>query len=72
MIDTDKVRKQAKQIMDEFINALPSELNEDFGSERDLQTRMPGKPLKGDFRDRMLKNAPRKNSDFIIAGKKHW
>ncbi len=72
MIDHEKIRKQAKQIMDEFVNSLPSELKDDFGTERDLETRVPGKHLKDGFKERMLKNAPKKNSDFIIAGKKNW
>ncbi len=74
MIDPEFVRKQAKQIMDEFIKALDrvGAIKEEYGLEREDQTRVPGSPDFPGFRERMFKNAPKKNSDFIVMEKKKW
>ncbi len=73
--DQEKIRKQAKAVMDEFIKALDKvgEISGKVGLEREQTTREPtkSKPNK-DFRERMLKNAPKKDGDSIIAEKKSW
>ena len=76
MVDNERIRKQAKNIMDEFISALDrvGDIKNEYGLERDEQTRIPKTPdihVDG-FRERVFKNAPRKNSDYIITDKKHW
>ncbi|MBI2134075.1 hypothetical protein HYU11_05325 [Candidatus Woesearchaeota archaeon] len=75
MTGTDSVRKQAKQIMDDFMNALDrlGEISMEYGLERKEQTRPDPKEQDfPEFRKSILKNAPKKNNDFIIAEKKKW
>ena len=75
MIDMEKIRKQAKQIMDDFIRALNKTegLKNEFGQERKSFTREKAKSEKDtDFRKRMFKNAPKKRDDFIVMEKKNW
>ncbi len=74
-LDEEKIKAQAKGIMDEFIKALDKvgEISGDAGIEREEQTReaKKAKPDK-EFGARMLKNAPRKDDSHIIAEKKSW
>ena len=74
-MDEEKISRQAKMIMDEFLKALDKadELGGEAGLERTEMTR-EGKKTKQnkDFRERMLKNAPRKDTDHIIAERKSW
>ena len=70
-----RLGKQAKAIMDEFVKALGKvgDISGDVGLEREQTTR-EAKQAKADkgFRERMLKNAPKKDSDRIIAERKSW
>ncbi len=74
-MDEEKIKRQAKAIMDEFIKALDKvgQVSGEAGLERDEFERS-GKAGKSDaeFRERMLKNAPRKEGNFIVAEKKSW
>ena len=75
MIDREKIRKQAKYIMDNFIKALDKAegIKQEFGSERKCSMRAEIKKDKDlDFRKRMFKNAPKKNDDFLVMEKKNW
>lgn len=74
MIDHDKVKTEAKKIMDEFMNALDSvgELKEEYGAERATETRVPSKTSFLGFRKAMFRNAKKKNDDYIIMGKREW
>jgi len=75
MIDKEKIKKQAKNIMDNFIKALGKAegIKEEFGSERKASTRKKIKKDKDpDFRKRMFKNAPKKRDDFLVMEKKNW
>jgi len=75
MIDREKIRKQAKHIMDNFIKALDKAegIKESFGSERKDSTRAKIKKDKDpEFRKRMFKNAPKKRDDFLVMEKKNW
>ncbi len=75
MIDREKIRKQAKHIMDNFIKALGKSegIKESFGSERKDSTRLNIKKEKDpEFRERMFKNAPKKRDDFLVMEKKNW
>ena len=71
----DKIKAQAKQIMDEFMAALEKvkDIPEEFGIERTPSMRVPKKPSSDpEFKKRMLKNAPKTKDDCILAEKKHW
>ncbi|MBI2143359.1 hypothetical protein HYU20_03385 [Candidatus Woesearchaeota archaeon] len=74
-IDRERIRKQAKAVMDEFVKALDKigVVSGEVGIERDEQTRA-AKATKQDsiFRERMLGNAPKKDGSHIIAEKKSW
>jgi len=75
MIDKEKIRKQAKRIMDNFIKALDKagDIKEEFGSERKDSMRTEIKKGKDpDFRKRMFMNAPKKKKDFLVMEKKNW
>ncbi len=75
MIDKEKITKQAKNIMNNFIKALDKaeSVKEEFGSERKDSTRTKIKKDKDpDFRKRMFKNAPKKRDDFLVMEKKNW
>ena len=74
--EKDKIRVQAKEIMDNFSKKLSSvkkKIPEPF-VERDEFERTEGKGREPntDFRKRMFDNAPNKNEDFIIAERKKW
>ncbi len=69
----DQIRAQAKKIMDEFTKALEGAADAtEFGTRRDDQTRIPTEEKYPGFKKLILKNAPRKNEDYIIAEKKNW
>lgn len=74
-LDEEKIKKQAKLIMDEFVKALDrvGKISGEIGLEREQTTRegKKSKPDK-DFRERMLKNAPKSENGHIIAEKKGW
>ena len=74
-LDEEKIKKQAKAIMDEFAKALDKvgEISGDAGLEREETTREAeqSRPNK-DFKERILKNAPKKSDGYIVAEKKSW
>jgi len=76
MVDKEKIKEQAKKLMDEFVSALEKaeEVKEDFGVKRKDVMRTPSKDkYKGtDFKERMLKNAPKVEDEQIVAEKKKW
>jgi len=75
MIDKEKIRKEAKHIMDNFIKALDKTegIKEEFGSERKCSMRREIKKDKDpEFRKRMFNNAPKKRDDFLVMEKKNW
>ncbi len=74
-LDEGKIVKQAKAIMDEFLAALDKagKISGEVGIEREQATRTAKKEKPdSEFRERMLKNAPKKDSDHIIAERKSW
>lgn len=74
-MDEEKIKKQAKEIMDEFMKALEKldEKGQEFGSERERFLRNPkGKKSNPEFRRRMLRNAPKSKDGYIAAEKKKW
>ncbi|MBU1205264.1 MAG: hypothetical protein KKA61_03985 [Nanoarchaeota archaeon] len=75
MIDEEKITKQAKNIMNNFIKALDKaeSVKQEFGSERKCSMREKIKKHKDpEFRERMFKNAPKKRDDFLVMEKKNW
>ena len=74
-MDEEKIKKQAKKIMDEFISALNKvpEIKEEFGQERKQFTRESAKSEYGkEFKERMLKNAPKVKDGQLVMEKKRW
>jgi len=74
-LDEGKIKKQAKAIMDEFVNALDKvgEISGDAGLEREETTREARQAKQNnDFKERILKNAPKKSDSYIVAEKKSW
>jgi len=76
MVDREKVKEQAKKLMDEFVSALEKaeEVKEEFGVKRKDVMRVPGKDKykNSDFKERMLKNAPKVEDGQIVAERKKW
>ncbi len=74
-LDEEKIKRQAKAIMDEFVKALDKvgNVSGEIGLEREETTR-EGSAKKQDenFKERILKNAPRKEDGQILAEKKSW
>ena len=71
----DKIRKEAKALMDEFMAALDTaeKKSEEIGVEREESVREAEKcELTEGFPERMLKNAPSKKGKFLVAEKKKW
>ena len=75
-IDREKIKEQAKKIMDEFVSALEKaeQVKEEFGIIRKEIIRTPREDkYKGsDFKQRILKNAPKVEDEQIVAEKKKW
>ena len=74
-INKGKVEKQAKEILDKFAKALAKvgEKDEQFFVDREeFEREEKSGECDSDFKEKMLENAPRKNSDFIIAEKGEW
>ena len=74
MMDKIKIEKEAKEILDKFSNALNKvgKHEENFYVIReDFEREENGNACK-DFKFKLLKNAPKKNSDFIITEKGSW
>ncbi len=74
-MDQERIKKQAKMLMDEFMAALESagDVKEEAGIEREESTRKAAKcELTEGFPERMLQNAPSKKDRFIVAEKKKW
>jgi len=75
-MDKEKVRKQAKQILDKFAKALEKVEDEkdiDFYVDREKSEREEGGGREcKDFKKKLLENAPEKNNDFVIVEKGDW
>jgi len=74
-MDKEKIRKEAKKIIDNFAAALEKvkvkkkPLNAELGGFREEGE---GKICDAHFRKTMFDNAPEKDGDCIIAEKKKW
>ena len=74
-MNSEKIKKEAKQIMDDFMKALDKvkDIPESFGAERKHAVRETSKSEYGkEFKEKILKNAPKKEDDCIGAEKKTW
>jgi len=76
-MDEKKIKREAKQILDKFANALAKadkEVKEDFYVDREEfeRSEKEGKKCDFGFKKRFLKNAPQHNEDFIIAERGKW
>ncbi len=74
-MDKDKVRAAAKALMDEFMAALEGaeDAGGKVGIEREESVREAGKcELAEGFPERMLKNAPARKDNYVVAEKKKW
>lgn len=74
--EKESIKKQAKQIMDEFskkLSIVGKEIEESL-IERKEYERPEKKDVKCDnsFRKKMFENAKNKEGDFLIAEKKKW
>jgi len=76
-MNKNQIRKQAKQILDKFANALAkvkTEGKEDFYVNREEFEREEGdgKGCEKGFKKRFLANAPEHDDDFIITERGKW
>ena len=73
---SEKIKQQAKKIMDNFISALnkAEDIEAPFAIKREQNIRSPSAQLNTneDFRDRVLKNAPSVKDGCIVVEKKKW
>ncbi|MCA9496250.1 MAG: hypothetical protein KC589_04880 [Nanoarchaeota archaeon] len=70
-----KIKKEAKEIMDNFMNALSDiDIEEEFVLERKNTTRneKKGKKVDENFKQKFLSNAPKIKGDAILANKGTW
>ncbi len=75
MVDYESVKLEAKQIMDNFMEALSEiDLEENFVLERDacIREEKDGDCCDNDFKQRFLSNAPKTSGDAILANKGEW
>ena len=76
-MDSEKIKRQAKQILDNFADALANvekEVKEEEGVEREEFERKEENEecCDSEFRQVFLKNAPAHDDDFIIAERGEW
>jgi len=78
-LNKEGIREQAKQILDKFASAL--EEVEDESSEESYVDREDFERVEGEgeecdksgiFKEKILKNAPESNEDFILVEKGDW
>mgnify|MGYP001587398607 FL=1 len=75
-MDKDKIKKEAKLILDKFAKALEKvekKYDLDFNVNREEFERKENTGEKcEDFKNQLLENTPKKDNDFIIAEKGGW
>ncbi len=74
VLDEEKIKRQAKAIMDDFVKALDKigKVKEEFGVERPDFVRAPKKSTFTDFKEKALNNAPKRKGDYFVMEKKRW
>lgn len=72
-MDKEDIKKQAKEILDKFADSLEKvKTEEDFYVDREEYEREEDGAKRENFKEELLKNAPKKNKDFIITEKGSW
>jgi predicted Asp-tRNA(Asn)/Glu-tRNA(Gln) amidotransferase subunit C len=76
-IDMEKIRKDAKLLLDKFAKTLETVEKEDVGEtfidrEEFLRHEEDGRDSDPEFKEKVLENAPKHDSEFIIAEKGAW
>lgn len=73
-MDIESIKKQAKEVMDNFASALEKVKVEETRVEREEDRRKEGegKESDSDFRKIMFENAPKKSGECIEAEKGGW
>ena len=72
-MDQEKIQKQAKKIMDDFIKALEKQELSEFSITRKKSLRDQEKyEVDKDFKDNWLKIVPKKKDRYLVAEKGHW
>ncbi|MDA3855833.1 MAG: hypothetical protein PF569_06225 [Candidatus Woesearchaeota archaeon] len=75
MVDKEEIKKEAKQIMDNFMQALfDIDVEEDFLLERKscYREEKNGDLPDNDFKQRFLSNARKTSGDAVLANKGEW
>lgn len=74
MVDEEKVKEEAKNIMDDFVKSLSElDIESNFKLERKRDIREKDKMIKPEeFRKKVLDNAPETENDCIKAEEKNW
>jgi hypothetical protein len=75
MSSDEAIKAEAKQIMDDFMNAMESvSIEETFTLHRESCFREEGEGSEPDeaFRERFLNNAPKRRGDSIYVKKGEW
>jgi len=72
--DQEQIKKQAKQIIDNFVSALEKIEVEEEVVERQEDRRQEKEPVESDsdFRKIMLENSPETKNECIVAEKGKW
>ena len=74
-MDEAKIKSEAKEIMDNFMNSLSEiEVENDYLKEREVSLREETTTniLDEDFKNQFLKNAQSTSGDAILANKGEW
>lgn len=71
-----QITQEAKKIMDSFYGAISSVkiIDDVIGVNREVQVREPvvQKKDSSSFKQKILKNAPEHDGDYVVAEKKGW
>jgi len=74
-LDKESIKKEAKQIMDNFMQALGDiEVEEDFNLTREncFRDETESTKLDENFQQRFLSNAPKTNGNAIVTSRGAW
>jgi predicted Asp-tRNA(Asn)/Glu-tRNA(Gln) amidotransferase subunit C len=77
MVDQEKIKEEAKEILDKFAEALENvekeNKDESYVDREDFERiEKEGEECEEGFKEKILKNAPEHNDDFILVEKGAW
>ena len=77
MVDQEKIKEEAKEILDKFAEALENvekeNKDESYVDREDFERiEKEGEECEEGFKEKILKNAPEHNDDFILGEKGAW